>query len=792
MSVSPESLIEELTENRERLLAELRERPSGLEWCERHTVIADDVVRTLYTRLIAELKEVPAFAIVATGGYGRRELAPWSDIDLTFIPLNEADPNLEQAIKWLYKSVHDAFSEHMKLKVGYALRFASDAPSLDAATRSGLLDSRVVTGSREAYDQFMKVFWESFPVAEFVIDKIKEHEVSTGRTNDSPYSVQPDLKTGAGGLRSFQTANWIGAAIGERMVRPSREYDTVTKYRNILHLISGKASERLTFGKRQEVADLVGRDPLDLGSEIASALESLESEFRSSVDRLQEARFMLAPHVSAIRGEARIGADATAGDAAIGISNATQLELRVSDVPSHPVGKVSASQALSALTAGEKTLRYLDRAGVLEALLPELTACRTLMPRDSSHDFTVFEHTLRVVRNLDNAHRNSFFGSIKSALRDVGPLYLSALLHDVGRIETEVGHEKAGAEIAAKVCDRWGAYETTKETVVWLVAEHLTLDRTLRMRDVMQPETAFEFAQIVETPERLALLTLLTWADVNAVSEHAWTPAQETFLRELYERTLNVLSSDQPPVADSAVYLRRLVERAKNTDIPQDAYERFLESMPAHYLLATEPDLAHAHFGLVQSAKLGEVSVVLHDIPEMGATDITVCCQDEPGLLSRILGSLYANELSIIAIRASTAKDDGQVALDTVTVTFGGRPVPRATAVLVAEQIKSVLSGESDVVEILLAAKKVPDRAQQVFTYKFIEGDPGIIEIQAPRGRGMAYRLSRQLAEHEIDIVGARVGQWAGAGTAAFYVTGQGGSRLMPAKVAEALERQKV
>ncbi|MCH8978631.1 MAG: hypothetical protein IH945_05235, partial [Armatimonadetes bacterium] len=297
MSAEADKRASESVKRREALLAELRRQPCGLEWCDRHTAIADDVIRGLYARLLTEMDEVPAVAIVATGGYGRRELAPWSDIDLTLVPLDESHPGLDPAIKWLFRNIHDAFVEQLGLKVGYALRFAADAPGLDAKTHSGLLDSRVVVGSHEAYERLMLSFWDSLPVSEFIIAKIDERRSETGRTNDTPLAVQPDLKTGSGGLRSFQAANWIRAAIGERMARPGRPYDTVTKFRNLLHLAAGRAFDQLTYAKRQELADMTGADPFALGSEVASALECLESEYSRSIDRLQEARFSLAPHV---------------------------------------------------------------------------------------------------------------------------------------------------------------------------------------------------------------------------------------------------------------------------------------------------------------------------------------------------------------------------------------------------------------------------------------------------------------------------------------------------------------
>jgi [protein-PII] uridylyltransferase len=786
------SAVQQAAEQRKSLIEDLRSHPSGLAWCARHSELVDGLVSSVYGSVSSQLEEMPPLAVVATGGYGRSELAPYSDVDLTVVPLDEGHPMLDRAVKLLFRGLHDAVVDGLGMKLGYALRHVQDCASLDAKTRSGLIDARFIVGSEDALRALKVAFWATFPVAEFVIEKVAEQRTWNERTNDSPYATQPDLKHGAGGLRSFQCANWIRVALSFGKVPPGADYDHVLLCRNLLHCAAGRAFDVMTHSKRQEISTLIGEGGFEVGARLTGHLIALNDGYCSCLETILSADFPLAPSVSAVHGEAQVLANATVGDAAIGIANATRLGLRVSAAGASPSPVASASKALSALSAGEPTLRNLDRAGVLSVLLPELTACRTVFPRDISHEFTVFEHTLRVVRNLDSLVPDSFLGSVAADLRDKAPLYLAALLHDVGRSESEAGHDEIGAEIAAQVCERWGVYQSTKEDVCWLVREHLSFDRAIRMRDVMNPETAIEFARVVGTPERLAMLALLTWADINAVNAQAWTLTHETFLRELYVRTLAVLTMDQVPSVDSELYRRRLSDQARRLDVSQEEFEGFLDSMPAHYLVSTDSALAHEHFELVQLAKKGEVSTGLKDAPAMGCTEVTVCCADAPGLLSRILGVLYALELSIVTIRASTTNDDEPVALDTITVSFGGRPVPRATATRLARTMKSVLTGDESIEDVMRGAKKDPDLPQKVLTVHFVGGDPAIVEIQAPRGRGMAYRLARQLSAHGINILSARVGQWAGSGTAAFYVSGRDGSRVDEAMVTRALEAQKV
>lgn len=194
--------------------------------------------------------------------------------------------------------------------------------------------------------------------------------------------------------------------------------------------------------------------------------------------------------------------------------------------------------------------------------------------------------------------------------------------------------------------------------------------------------------------------------------------------------------------------------------------------MPAHYVVSVGPELARLHLSMIERAKRGEVLIELFDQNEPGLTDITVACPDAPGLLSKALAVLYAHDLSIHGLRAGTTSDAQPAVLDVFSVSFAGRVLPPATAQAAAASLKAVLSGSLDPDELLRKMGKDPMRRQQVFTYRYLPGSPGILEVQAPRGRGMAYRLSRLIAANGWNIVAARVGQWAGRGTAAFYLEG--------------------
>ena len=777
--------IEALALQRRQLISQLAERPSGLAWCEAHTHLVDDVVKVLVRGLPQE--EIPAYAVIATGGYGRRELAPFSDIDLTVVPEDESSAALDTTLRQFFQDLHTAFSTMMRMDVGYAYRLIADAPSLDAKTRTGLIDMRLISGSDELFRRLDAALEESFAPGEFIRSKINERNEMFAKYHRTPLVVEPQLKEGAGGLRCFHCANWLREALGERPARPTQAYEHLIRTRNLLHLVSQKPQDQLSRHRQAEIADVLGQDMYSMMSDVVAAGSEVHADYRRATERLHTARFRLAKSVWADQGEVRLEGNINPGDAAVGVAIATHLGLRVSDIRVSLTGEVNGPAAAYALSEGVPTILNLDRCGLLGQILPELDECRTLMPTDPVHQYTVFEHTLRVVKYLDSLESGTFLGDVRDSVNDSQPLYLAALLHDVGKIDPARSHSEAGAELARDICTRWNLAPGVTDTVEWLVRDHLTMSRFIRIRDLMNPATIVEFAQIVGTTDRLGLLTLLTWADVSAVAEGSWTNAQDTFIRQLFELTTAHLSGEIGLVHEPAQYRRRLMKQLARQSLDEAAVQRFVESLPSYYLTSTPPDLVRLHMLFAEKAMAGESTVEIHHRADLSATELTVCTLDAPAILSKLLAVIYAYDLSVTGIRACTTMTAMPVALDTITVSFAGKPVPPSTSSQVSLAIKDVLENRRDADEILRAKGKDPERDQQIFTHNYVEASPAILEIRAPRGRGMPYRFSRRIAQQGWNIVSARVGQWAGNATGAFYLQNADGTVPSREEVALAL-----
>ena len=772
--------VEELIETRQRLLEELEGHPEGLAWCERQSRFVDETIRGI-------VPESAPLTVIATGGYGRRELSPYSDIDLTIVPLDEGNPRLDDEVRRYYRELHDTFVQ-LGLPLGYAFRFLGDAPGLDAESRTGLLDMRLVAGDGKAFRPLAEALLESFSAGDFALAKIRERTFARVRTHDTPLVSEPELKEGAGGLRDFQAANWLRIAIGERPISPGTDYDTVLRARNLLHLSTGRAQDRLTRSRLNEIAAREGVPAMEYGERLGEARLSLAHEYDRAIRRLREARFEISPGVYAARGEIRLGGEVGAGAAAFGLSIGIRLGLTVEEFPNTIQSSEAGPAALRAISSGARIIRALDEAGLLERLLPELTRLRTRLPRDSVHAFTVMEHTLRAVAEIDALSEDTYLGVLLAGLSDRGRIVLAILLHDVGKDEGDEGHSERGATMALEVGKRWHLGEAIVADVVWLVREHLTMARFLRVRDLERAETIEEFAHLVGTPERLILLTLLTYADIKAVAPEVWTPVMDTFLKQLFERTLARLESDRPTKGDFEAYRRRLVRRLNEGPIDLEEVERFVQSMPADYLAGTTVELIAIHMEYAQRAAAGEPTVEAHPRPDIDATELTIVAPDNPGLLSRLLAVLYAGDLGIVSLRARTANSSPPVVIDSFVATFGGGPIPAATLRTVSENLRAVARGERDSDEILRARGLDPTRGQELFRWHYVEGVPGILEIRARRGRGMAYRMARRLAALGWNVVSARVGQWAGNASAAFYIVGPDGVAISHEKVASAFD----
>lgn len=777
-----------LAEKREALRHNTALLREGLPWCHAYTDLVDGAILAIVQQVSAQHDPSAQVAIVATGGYGRRELSPYSDIDLAIVPRNENHPALDELIRHLHRELYDSIRLQFGVSLGYAFLLSTDATVLDDISTTGWIDSRFLAGDLERFTKFNQAIEQSPVPGEFLLAKLQERQQAFAQLHDTPLVVEPHLKDGAGGLRCFQTSNWIRWTLKQPALPPTPDFQSVLGARNLLHTVAGKPQDVLTRQRQSEIADLVQEDVFAFMSAVSASMCALNRQFEESVQLIQESDFLFSPQCAVSQGVLSISPTAELSEAAQSAALASKIGLRVKPSPIDGNAIGSGPSILHAIGQGESAIRHLDKASVLQAALPEIVACRNLFPRDSVHTYTVFEHSVRVVRNLELSREHPFLRTLWDGFAATAPLMLAALLHDVGKQDSSKPHSESGAEITERICQRWRLSPGETNLIVWLVREHLSLDKILRFRDVHDPATSQALAELVQSKERLAALCLLTWADVNAVSADSWTASHDHLLQELYLRTLPIIEPSEAGNEPPTVVRTRLMRELEQLPVDPEAVSAFLSCLSAAYVVSTAPEIIRLHMEYVIRARAGQPTIEFHPLRNLGQTEICVCCADQKGLLSKILGVLYALDIRVHDIRVNTAQfGDSAFAVDQIRVSFARAELPDAVGRRLASSLLNVIQGSASVDEILRSHGKDPDRQQEQFEFILIPGAPAILEIRAPNGRGLGYRMSRWIAQQGWNIVSARIGSWAGRGAAAFSIVHPTGEEITEDEVNRSL-----
>lgn len=825
-------------QQRERLMQNLSPPHDGLHACRSFTALADAVVRRLFALAVqrARVPHPPEIAVAATGGYGRMDLSPHSDIDITFIPERDGDSATDRVIREMFRLLMDVLMEYGRLKVGYAYRLIDDCPTLDHTTQTTLVDARLIIGSRHIFARFLEEFWGHFNPTDFLFRKIMERRQMRAKHGTTPYLVEPNVKEGAGGLRDIHLVRWLGAGwvglptAGEWEYLVSREWlsredadhlasaqEFLTRVRNHLHVLAGEQRDLLTVAKQEGIAQRMGYQPHDGTPAVEQFMHDYYTHAvhayricEEIVYRVEQSRHVLGIGLDCERKEVVASENVLRREDPVWVLWAIRLAQQYGLDLSVPLQRLMRSVAsakprtrdprhlaetfLSILQAQEgvaRALRQMADTGVLSWILPEFEAIRTLIPYDPSHEFTVGEHTLRVVENLEalNTIADPHYADYRRIFQETPHrevLYLAALIHDAGKSVPDKDHSDAGAMIAEQVGRRLYLSEDAIADLVFLVRHHLLMAETSRLRDLNLDETIRDFAQVVDTVDRLNMLYLLTYADTHAVGSGVWTEVKAAFLRELHrkaERFLVASESVEHAPPDMGRFRRRLAKELSLENLPEEMVTRHLNLMPATYLLNTAQEQIGLHIRMVQEAIQGVPQLAFQTPPDASVTELTVCAIDdpEPGLLAKIAGVLYAGQVAVHAANVFTRAGEIKVAIDTLWVDYRGRPIPPAKRAEIEENMKAVLTGEMSVTDLLHRSRRTgqspPDLVNLVVHHDLSEQFT-VIEVRTTEHIGMLYWVCRALSQLGWNIHSAKLSTWAGKAVGVFYVTDTEGRKI--------------
>jgi [protein-PII] uridylyltransferase len=698
-------------------------------------------------------RELGQIAVVALGGYGRSELAPFSDVDLLFLHAGRPPDAVKRFVEEVLKLLWD-----VRLTVGHSFRSAGECFDIareDLHSRTALTEARLVTGSDVLFNSLM---WEldlrlrqDRRATEAFLEAMRMELAERHAKVGGAVAVQePNVKEGVGGLRDLHAVLWVGharfgsrglAALHEDERLSGREFEIarrclefLSRVRNELHFASGRKNDVLTLDLQEGLAANLGYEPKGglLASEAfmrdyyrrASELSRMSRDFtlrhleapRGILAGLRKRRFKEGFEVREGRlyprrkefDDARQMMEAFAVAQADGLTLSEELRHAI-HADLHLVDK----RFRESREAGIAFRRMLERRGrvgpVLRAMhetrflgrfLPEWARITFLVQHDFFHRYTVDEHTLRAVETLDAVASGSDpavapFGRILDDVPDSSPLYLGMLLHDFGKGRGG-GHVALGTRLATRIVERLALDPETAGDAVFLVRMHLEMSQVSQQRDLSEPSLIASFAERVGSLERLDQLLLLTYADHCAVAPGIWNEWKATLLFELYRKTRGRLAgrAEEEGLVDAA--RARAVELLRG-ESPAADVERHFGMLPERYLRATGAELMARHFHLI--AARGGAPVVLdwRDLEDGHCTELTVTADDRPGFLAKVAGTLTANGINILAVDLFS-REDG-VVLDTFRVSehSGHRPVKASRRPKVEADLAAAVSGTLDV-----------------------------------------------------------------------------------------------
>lgn len=458
---------------------------------------------------------------------------------------------------------------------------------------------------------------------------------------------------------------------------------------------------------------------------------------------------------------------------------------------------------LTSKTSSEDVLRKMNEAGVLGRFIPPFGRVISMMQFNMYHHFTVDEHLIRTVGILSAIERGELgedlplSTAIISQIQNRTVLYVAAFLHDIAKGRDE-DHSIAGARIARELCPRFGMTPAETDNVAWLIQEHLTMSTFAQSRDINDRKTISDFAEIVQSPERLRLLVILTACDIRAVGPGVWTGWKGQLLRTLYQEVEPHLTGG-PAKISAAARAKSVQEELKAvlSDWTEDEFLRFLDMHFPDYWLRTEVSKQAEHAGLARRVWRGEGPLVTAVSTDSFAqkTEITVLAPNHSHLLATIAGACSAAGADIIGAQIATTRDG--FALDSLflqtEIDDEQEEIQRGTRI--TDAIASLLKGEKNTESLLAGKRRLRGRISafhvepQVVIDNTVSDEFTVVEINGLDRPGLLYDLTRSLSELNLDIHSAHIATFGEKAVDVFYVTDLIGGKIIDSKRRQAIQK---
>ena len=810
-------------------------------------LIHDHVVNAVYPAPNRSTGE--RLSIIAVGGYGRGEMAPHSDVDIAFVTPIKQTSWCEQVIEAMLYFLWDLGLKvgHSSRSLDDVVRMGKSDLTIRTALLEGryvwgdqdLFDE----ASRRFWAEVV-----AGTEREYVAEKLEERNERHKRLGDSRYVVEPNVKEGKGGLRDLHTLYWIGKYIHKVRdaselvdvgLLSANEYRAFHRAENFfwavrchLHTITGRAEDRLTFDLQREVAmrmqfsDRPGKSAVERFMHYfflqAKRVGALTGLFLAELDE-QWAKKKQRGLLAGFRGRKRVvsgfvvasgkidvpGDDWFAQDPVrlieiFQLADANGLEIhpnamrmatrdaRLIDakVRNDPRANALFLEVLSSRNNPELALRWMSDADVFGRFVPDFGRVTAQMQFDMYHHYTVDEHTIRAIGLLAAIERGEKQEDHPLATQLIGQVrsrratYVAVLLHDIAK-GRRGDHSVLGAEVARKLCPRFGLDADETALVCWMVRQHLLMSATAFKRDLADWKTITDFVEVVQGVEALRQLTLLTIVDIRAVGPGTWNSWKRQLLSDLYELTEERLRLGHAQHGRSERVAAKKDRVRQRLGGEGDLVDRVGKQLNDAYWIAEPEDIIALNLAQLEASNGAPLHVATEFYPARGATLVTVIAADHPGLFYRIAGGIHLAGGNIIDARIHTARNG--VGVDNFLVQDPlGRPfMEEGQLDRIRTMIADALANRVKLVPQLAARPLARPRAEAFTVRPRVAFDNAasnrftVVEVNARDRPALLNRLARALFEARLIVHSAHIATYGERAADTFYVTDLIGEKVV-------------
>ena len=755
------------------------------------------------------LSEQQGIALIAVGGYGRREMFPLSDLDFLILVEQIPSPEIEEKITQFIQFLWDCGFE-----VGNSVRTLEQCESegkQDITIATNLLEARFLAGNRPHFDALNELvkhanFWSK---EDFFNAKVQEQIERYQRYHNTAYNLEPDIKYSPGGLRDLHLLYWValrhsGALTLEAILQSGfiypQEYQQLQesraflfKVRFALHLILKRYDNRLLFDRQIKVSELLGfrgdgnqavekmmkcffqalhRISLISNLLIQHYRENVLSSNQDSVIHQLDDDFQLINQCLCLRNSFVFQEKPERildlffyltqyEQANIHSDTLRQLQITLDQLP-HKLCEIPAAREkflrlFNQPNAIKRAFMPMHQYGVLTTYLPQWQAIEGLMQFDLFHIYTVDEHTLRVMLKLESflsqesAQEHPIAHRIFSQLSDRTLLYIAALFHDIAKGRGG-DHAELGAEDVADFAQLHDLDRREIDTLAWLVQSHLLMSITAQRRDIHDPEVVMNFAEAVQNQVRLDYLTCLTVADICATNGNLWNSWKRSLFASLYEFTEQQFAQGMKELLD---YSEKSEENY--SEIAPISIEQLWDRCPEDYFVRNTPKQIAWHTSLLVDF-VEALLVKISNRFSLGGTEVFIYCQDQPHLFNKVVSTIGAKKFSIHDAQIITTQD-GYVFDSFIITELNGELVEFDRRRELEQALTVALQSEK-----LPALSIAPNRQLQHFTVqtdvRFLhenKKEHTEMELVALDKPGLLAQVSQIFSELNLNLLNAKI-----------------------------------